>query len=56
MTGGSTNQSTGVITSEMSGGGLKITYEKQPPSSINLQVNLERIAPTSTHQPAKRSR
>lgn len=56
MTGGSANQS-GVITTEMSGGGLKITYEKQQPVANNLmQMEYERITPTPTEQPVKRSR
>lgn len=55
MTGGSTNQ-TGVITTEMSGGGLKITYEKQQPAATNTPTELERVTPTPPEQPAKRSR
>lgn len=55
MTGGSTNQS-GVITTEMSGGGLKITYEKQQPTGSYLQSELERVTPTPTEQPSKRPR
>lgn len=56
MTGGSSAQG-GVITSELSGGGLKITYEKQQAVANNVQVELERITPTPMEQqPAKRSR
>lgn len=55
MTGGSTNQS-GVITTEMSGGGLKITYEKQQPANNLMQMEYERVTPTPTEQPSKRSR
>nr|XP_022911591.1 uncharacterized protein LOC111422617 [Onthophagus taurus] len=54
MPGANNNQS-GVITSEMSGGGLKITYEKQIPSNSTLQVDLERITPIP-EVPAKRLR
>ncbi|KAJ8951910.1 hypothetical protein NQ318_019889 [Aromia moschata] len=38
MTGANSNQ--GILTSEMSGGGLKITYEKQV-DSINTEVDME---------------
>ncbi|KAK5645665.1 hypothetical protein RI129_004129 [Pyrocoelia pectoralis] len=47
MTGDS-NQSSTVITSEMSGGGLKITYEKQGMGSADIESNshLEEALPT----------
>lgn len=54
MTGGSSNQSGGVITSELGGGGLKITYEKQPGSNSNTE--LDRVAPTEQDVPTKRPR
>lgn len=56
MTGGSNNQTTGVITSEMSGGGLKVTYEKQPAAGPTLRAELERRTPTEQSVPVKRSR
>lgn len=36
----SNNSSQGLLNSEMSGGGLKITFEKQP-DSINTEVDME---------------
>lgn len=58
MTGGnnSSSQNSGMITTEMSGGGLKVTYEKQPAATSNIQVELEKVAPVAPDQPAKRSR
>lgn len=59
MTGvGNNSQNSGIITTEMSGGGLKITYEKQAAATNNLQqvADLERVAPPAPEQPAKRSR
>ncbi|XP_030747979.1 protein AF-10 isoform X3 [Sitophilus oryzae] len=56
ITAGSTNQ--GVLTSEMSGGGLKITYEKQP-DSINTEVDMElevETPPSTQDAPSKRGR
>ena len=44
-----------MITSEMSGGGLKVTYEKHVPSNATLQMELERITP-APELPTKRSR
>lgn len=55
MTGGNNIQSTGVITSEMSGGGLKITYEKQP-SSTSLALDLQQTENDLLDVPTKRSR
>ncbi|XP_060517755.1 protein AF-10 [Cylas formicarius] len=46
----------GILTSEMSGGGLKITYEKQT-DSINMEVDMELEldpAPAEAETPAKR--
>lgn len=54
MTGGSSNQGGGVITSDLGGGGLKIAYEKQPGSHSN--VELDRVAPTEQEAPTKRPR
>ncbi|KAJ8970292.1 hypothetical protein NQ317_019689 [Molorchus minor] len=55
MTGGNSNQ--GLLTSEMSGGGLKITYEKQV-DSINTEVDmeLELEPPIAVQVPVKRGR
>lgn len=47
-----------MITSDLSSGGLKIAYEKQPGGSTigsTLQVELERLT-TPTDIPTKRSR
>ncbi|KAF7285019.1 hypothetical protein GWI33_012333 [Rhynchophorus ferrugineus] len=53
------NSNQGILTSEMSGGGLKITYEKQP-DSINTEVDMEiemETPPSNTQEmPAKRAR
>lgn len=56
MPSSSNNQ--GILNSEMSGGGLKITYEKQP-DSINMEVDmeLELDTPSAIQEvPAKRTR
>ncbi|CAH1968017.1 unnamed protein product [Acanthoscelides obtectus] len=57
MTGNNSNQ--GLLTSEMSGGGLKITYEKQV-DSINTEVDMELELDTTpaitTDVPARRGR
>lgn len=57
MTGGNSNQ--GILTSEMSGGGLKITYEKQVDSintEVDMELELEPSPPTTIDVPAKRGR
>ncbi|XP_025833599.1 protein AF-10 isoform X2 [Agrilus planipennis] len=55
ITGGITNQNNGMVTSEMNGDGLKISYEKQA-SSSSLQMELERITPIEQEGPTKRPR
>lgn len=57
MTGGNSNQS--LLTSEMSGGGLKITYEKQVDSintEVDMELELEPSPSTSVEVPNKRGR
>lgn len=54
----SSNSNQGLLNSEMSGGGLKITYEKQP-DSINTEVDMELELdnpPAIQEVPAKRTR
>ncbi|KAK4878915.1 hypothetical protein RN001_007061 [Aquatica leii] len=54
---GDNNQSSGVITSEMSGGGLKITYEKQPGAATGVlshEIDTSNIIDDAV--PAKRTR
>ncbi|KAJ8940076.1 hypothetical protein NQ314_010910 [Rhamnusium bicolor] len=57
MTGGNSNQ--GLLTSEMSGGGLKITYEKQVDSintEVDMELELEPSPPAPVEVPTKRGR
>ncbi|XP_018575160.1 protein AF-10 [Anoplophora glabripennis] len=57
MTGGNSNQ--GILTSEMSGGGLKITYEKQVDSintEVDMELELEPSPPAAIDVPVKRGR
>ncbi|XP_008193239.1 protein AF-10 isoform X2 [Tribolium castaneum] len=54
MTGGSSNQGSSIITSEMSGGGLKITYEKQDAVTMEVDMELE-VSPSNQDLASKRS-
>lgn len=54
MTGGNSNQGGSIITSEMSGGGLKITYEKQDALTTEVDMDLE-VSPSSQDMTSKRS-
>ncbi|XP_068905418.1 protein AF-10-like isoform X3 [Tenebrio molitor] len=54
MTGGNSNQGGSIITSEMSGGGLKITYEKQDAVTTEVDMELE-VSPSSQDAASKRS-
>jgi hypothetical protein len=53
MTGGNSNQGGSIITSEMSGGGLKITYEKQDAVTTEVDMELE-VSPSSQDAASKR--
>ncbi|KAF5306636.1 hypothetical protein FQA39_LY08825 [Lamprigera yunnana] len=50
------NQTTGLITSEMNGGGLKITFEKQAVSESPVQSEIDPSAVIDDSAPAKRTR
>ncbi|CAH1127833.1 unnamed protein product [Ceutorhynchus assimilis] len=57
----SSNSNQGLLSSEMSGGGLKITYEKQPDlmnTEVDMELELDNPSTNSTIQemPAKRTR
>lgn len=56
MTGGANTPNSGMITTELSSGRLKVTYEKQPSTPNNGPTELERVTPTSVEQPVKRTR
>ncbi|KAJ3656075.1 hypothetical protein Zmor_015177 [Zophobas morio] len=54
MTGGNSNQGSSIISSEMSGGGLKISYEKQDAVTTEVDMELE-VSPSNQDVGNKRS-